>query len=269
MKNQLNTLPPAPGIRKAFTLIELLVVIAIIAILASILFPVFGRARENARRSSCQSNLKQIGLAIVQYSQDYDEKFPMHRVGNIQPGKPYGWAETVQPYLKSTQIMQCPSNTDPAPNLTIAQPVGRQSYYTDYILNSAISGTSIGTNPSVGSGISLAALENSSLTVMVLESKYWNATPTGNGSARMATRGGPSTTLPIGAINEIDATRHLEGSNALFTDSHVKWYKASNSNSFPNLYPVNVPFSVSGQNPTLHPYDSPTQTFNAAYNNDD
>ncbi|RYG63911.1 DUF1559 domain-containing protein, partial [bacterium] len=60
----------------AFTLIELLVVIAIIAILAAILFPVFGRARENARRSSCLSNMKQIGLGMMQYTQDYDEKFP-------------------------------------------------------------------------------------------------------------------------------------------------------------------------------------------------
>ena len=59
-----------------FTLIELLVVFAIIAILAAILFPVFARARENARRASCQSNLKQIGLGIMQYTQDYDEKMP-------------------------------------------------------------------------------------------------------------------------------------------------------------------------------------------------
>ena len=73
MKN-ISPRPQARTIRQAFTLIELLVVIAIIAILAAILFPVFARARENARRSSCQSNLKQIGLGMIQYAQDYDEK---------------------------------------------------------------------------------------------------------------------------------------------------------------------------------------------------
>src|SRR5471032_2605405 len=69
-----------------FTLIEILVVIAIIAILAAILFPAFARARENARRASCQSNLKQIGIGMTQYCQDYDERLPM---GVIYPGNGY------------------------------------------------------------------------------------------------------------------------------------------------------------------------------------
>ncbi len=104
----------------AFTLIELLVVIAIIAILAAILFPVFARARENARRSSCQSNRKQIGLGVFQYIQDYDEKFPpaigLGSATGTQAGgngRPVGWADASQPYLKSTQIYQCPSEPLP------------------------------------------------------------------------------------------------------------------------------------------------------------
>src|ERR1700712_617648 len=97
---------------KGFTLIELLVVIAIIAILAAILFPVFARARENARRSSCQFNLKQIGLGVMQYTQDYHEKSPLRRnngPADTTGGDGYGgtWI-AIQPYLKSTQIYQCP-----------------------------------------------------------------------------------------------------------------------------------------------------------------
>ncbi len=95
--------------KAAFTLIELLVVIAIIAILAAILFPVFARARENARRSSCQSNLKQIGLGALQYIQDYDEKYPTSYINT--PGQPR-WLQVIQPYVKSTQVFACPSNTD-------------------------------------------------------------------------------------------------------------------------------------------------------------
>ena len=93
--------------RNAFTLIELLVVIAIIAILAAILFPVFGRARESARKSSCLSNTKQIGLGFMQYFQDYDERFPMTKNTS---GEELPWAQaSMQPYLKSRQILRCPS----------------------------------------------------------------------------------------------------------------------------------------------------------------
>jgi prepilin-type N-terminal cleavage/methylation domain-containing protein/prepilin-type processing-associated H-X9-DG protein len=107
-------------IRRGFTLIELLVVIAIIAILASILFPVFARARENARRASCGSNLKQIGLAIMQYTQDYDERLPSQLQPNGQQIQGYpnysvndvSWISKTQPYIKSWQIFRCPSVSD-------------------------------------------------------------------------------------------------------------------------------------------------------------
>src|SRR5688572_4099649 len=113
--------------KSGFTLIDLLVVIAIIAILAAILFPVFGRARENARRSSCSSNLRQIGLATMQYTQDYDEYYPSNMTvvtqaecdaapgGCWYPATPQPWGAMVfmpqmlHPYHKSTQVFACPS----------------------------------------------------------------------------------------------------------------------------------------------------------------
>jgi prepilin-type N-terminal cleavage/methylation domain-containing protein/prepilin-type processing-associated H-X9-DG protein len=95
--------------RRGFTLIELLVVIAIIAILASILFPVFAKAREAARKTACLSNMKQISTAVMMYSQDYDELFPF-RGGNAAPF--YSWRQITQPYVKNAQLFACPSNTD-------------------------------------------------------------------------------------------------------------------------------------------------------------
>jgi prepilin-type N-terminal cleavage/methylation domain-containing protein/prepilin-type processing-associated H-X9-DG protein len=99
--------------RKGFTLIELLVVIAIIAILAAILFPVFARAREKARQTSCLSNAKQIGLACSMYFQDYDEALLHYR--HEEPGNTsIYWWHIVDPYIKNSQIWVCPSHKSSA-----------------------------------------------------------------------------------------------------------------------------------------------------------
>lgn len=95
--------------RAGFTLIELLVVIAIIAILAAMLFPVFSRARESARRSSCLSNLRQLGLAAQMYSQNYDEMMPCDFYACNSALTHTRLVNQILPYTKNMQIMYCPS----------------------------------------------------------------------------------------------------------------------------------------------------------------
>ena len=205
--------------RSGFTLIELLVVIAIIAILASILFPVFARARENARRSSCQSNLKQIGLGVAQYTQDYDEKMPSGRMaGN-------NWEINLQPYLKSYQVFLCPSNT----RNTVAMNDGAASGSPVRSMVSYAAPVEVTPNGAAfggrdAAGPSLSDFPNVSQTIMVVDSNSASTEMRLTGtdfmdlgtanSGNAATGGNP--TLFVG---------HLSTMNCLFADGHVKSMK--------------------------------------------
>jgi prepilin-type N-terminal cleavage/methylation domain-containing protein/prepilin-type processing-associated H-X9-DG protein len=211
---------------QGFTLIELLVVIAIIAILAAILFPVFGRARENARRASCQSNMKQIGLAFLQYTQDYDEKLPLvgdgrgggtgtanvFKTGTWNPYDDFDSTDTrfsmgtgtLQPYLKSAQIWVCPSDTEGARS-------GLSYASNACAYDTSGSATVDGRRP----GKSLAAFDETSRWLLLAEEAQVGQT---------ATSSTDDGYLSLEAANDL-SVRHLGGSNAAFLDGHVKFYR--------------------------------------------
>jgi prepilin-type processing-associated H-X9-DG protein len=216
--------------------------------LASILFPVFGRARENARRSSCQSNLKQIGIGLTQYAQDFDERLPAVATGGgAFPSSPYGWADGIQPYIKSNAVFQCPSETNG--NAPSTDPLDRG--YTDYAYNL---GLGRGAGGTTCLGVLLSQIEKPSLTLAVLETIV-----TGNQGKAFCSQagGGGSTNVGLASSTGPDWKRHLEGSNYAFADGHVKWIKGNPSGSVsPKIYAVNAPFSTSQDAPTFHVTDA-------------
>ena len=176
---------------KGFTLIELLVVIAIIAILAAILFPVFARAREKARQSSCLSNVKQIALGVLMYAQDYDERLLAYRSDPRPAHSTISWATLIDPYIKNAQVWHCPS-------------YGNQ-------------GTHYGWNYEFISWHSLAQFGRPSETLMF-----------GDSAGHVLYRPGrygyvPSPGDTYWAYN-MAGVRHNGGANLGFVDGHAKWY---------------------------------------------
>jgi len=197
--------------RHGFTLIELLVVIAIIAILAAILFPVFARARENARKANCASNLKQLGLAILAYAQDYDEMLPKYDQQSAPPESRKRWDEVIDPYIKNTLLKRCPSLQNVA--------VGYGANYRHIIRYPPGEGSG-------GANVTLADIQRPS-EALVLSDSHSGTTGEGTNGCRAIYCPHCYSTPPYDYVNYAVSSRHSEGANCLMLDGHVKWYKTS------------------------------------------
>ncbi len=227
--------------RGAFTLIELLVVIAIIAILAAILFPVFARARENARKSSCQSNLKQIGLGIMQYTQDYDEKLPYSRTD----ADPAPWHVKIFPYVKSTQIFACPSNTGNTTilNNSTSTAIPQGIPYSYVSSGGDTPGATGGGDTHYGGPRPIRFVNNStaniapcSLAEIVSVAQVIMVGETNSGVAAASPRKDPDFWDNDG---DMTTQSHLGTSNWLFCDGHVKAMKPLATGTPTNMWNVN------------------------------
>ena len=215
-----------------FTLLELLVVVAIIAILAAILFPVFSRARENARRSSCQSNLKQIGMTLLQYSQDYDEIIVGHYFkgfeGDDHPGA-YRWMDAIYPYVKSQAVFDCPSDTS-IDKYVYRQPaqIHTTGSYGSYGINNAYWGESgiSGAASALDHNklLALSDLQTPSTTVWVTDTSRILAYQNNNFEIQWENIAAAPTSVGGGeppSLSDMSA-RHLNNVSVLYCDGHVK-----------------------------------------------
>ena len=231
--------------KHGFTLIELLVVIAIISILAAILFPVFARARESARRASCASNLKQMGLAIVQYTQDYDETYPYLLEGNsgalkgghFRKNFPI-WADSVFPYVKNYQIFFCPSNS--LANVPVLDEANTPEYLVAPKIQASY-GAAANTDPpynlyaltlsgsaamTYGPPTKLSSFNNVSETFIVGEIQNSRTTSAGYNIVPLTN---VRCTDPAHANPVCPGTNHFDGGNWLYVDGHVKFMKKEQS----------------------------------------
>jgi prepilin-type N-terminal cleavage/methylation domain-containing protein/prepilin-type processing-associated H-X9-DG protein len=190
--------------RQGFTLIELLVVIAIIAILAAILFPVFAQAREKARQTSCLSNMKQLGLGMMMYAQDYDENVCPPYMGNVGTNAindRMTWDRLVQPYVKNYKVLECPSDAfSPNVNTTFGGQI-RRSYTMPSHLGWEWS-------PNRIFALKMAAIQFPAITIQLFERDNCN--------------GGAWTSCSVGDGSNEWAHRHNQMANLVYIDGHVK-----------------------------------------------